>query len=54
MTLTIKYPDFPREAALLEDSWIEANDTGVALTNPTNGDMLKIAKFAQDFWEKLN
>ena len=40
MTLTLKRPDLLRQAALIGDRWIEANGTGIPVTNPATGDLI--------------
>ncbi|WP_439141317.1 NAD-dependent succinate-semialdehyde dehydrogenase [Pseudooctadecabacter sp.] len=40
MTLSLKNPALLREAALVGHRWIEANGTGIAVTNPATGDLI--------------
>jgi len=40
MSLTLKNPALFREAALIGGRWIDANGTGIAVTNPATGEIL--------------
>ncbi|WP_425039738.1 NAD-dependent succinate-semialdehyde dehydrogenase [Primorskyibacter sp. S187A] len=68
MTLTLKRPDLLREAALVGARWIDANASGIAVTNPATGEVIghvpdlgaaetteaiAAAETAQKAWAKL-